>query len=473
VSPRARADLLVCTALVAGVFVVYRGVFDVYFLNEDFSWLWRCRLAAPTTIWTLLTRDVMGGLYSWRPLLQLSFGLNEALWGVHPFGYRLAGLAWQALAACALYAIGARVADRRRGALAAALFAVHPVQVESLSWTCARGGPISTALLLLAMLGFLAWQHRRQRHGRQLWMVLVPFALALATLETSVVFVALVLAADVLLSPAMRLGRRLQLYAALLVVVVGLLSLRHASSPAAMNMNMVGFDPRWPLSAGQLALFVLRKLQATAALLLTLDGQPGWVTAAIAVAAAAAAVVCWWRGRWLGLWGLVWILVASAPFTLLLLGPYPRHLHLAMVGFGLLFAELLVTVADAVARRNRRLAVVCVGGLMVLWFGLMVRNIDQAAAEVVERGRLSEALLTDLRRLVPHPQPGSELAFYRLGDLRAHQHVFVYGFEDAVRLLYNDDTLRIQFGTQGSAPQATYQLWYADGRLVLVSGARS
>ena len=484
VNRRRCTDLAAYGALVTVIFVVYRGVFGIYFLNEDFSWLWRCRLVAPTTIWTLLTRDVMGGLYSWRPVLQLSFGLNEAIWGVDPIGYRAAAMAWQALAAGALYAIVSRVADQWRGGLAALFFAVHPMHVESLGWTCAGGGPISTALLLLALLGYLAWRHNRDRrgrdrlgrdrHGRGLWMVLVPFALALATLESSLVFVALVLTLDVFLpAPAMRLGRRLQLYAGLFAVLVAFLWLRHASSGAAMDMNLVGFDSRWQLSVVQFLAFVLHKLQAMAAMLLTFEQQPDWVTSSIALALILAAAACWWRGRWLGLWGVMWIVVAGAPFTVLLMGPFPRHLHLATVGVGLLFAELLATLAELIARRTRQLAMVCATGLMVLWLGQMVRRIDHTTAELTERGRVGAALLQDLHRLVPAPPPGSELAFYGTGDLRAHQHVFVYGFDDAVRLLYDDGSLRVHLGPRGSAPQATYQLSYADGRLALLSDDRS
>lgn len=499
----ASADLLVYSALVVVVIAVYRRTLAVYFLNEDFSWLWRCRLVPPTSTWTLLTRDVMQGLYSWRPLVQLSFGLNEAAWGVHPLGYRVTALLWQALAAGLLYAIVRRVAGPLRGGLAALLFAVHPVHVESLSWTCARGAPISTAFVLLALFGYLAWRrgdYRKQtgRHqtGRQqttdatsrqrsiwvcclsvccllsLWLVLLPFALALATLESSVVFVGLVLAADGLLPAApLRVGHRLQLYGGLVAVLVGFLWLHRTGSSAVTMMNMVGFGEHWPLSAGPLFVFVVRKLHAMAAMLLTLDPQSGWVTAAM-VGAVVLVGVCWWRGQRLGVWGLVWIVLTGAPFTLLLLGPYPRHLHLVSVGFALLFAELLASTAESVGRWNRRLAVVCVAGLMVLWFARMVREIDQATAVLVERGRASAALLADLQRLVPQPGPGSELAFYGLGELRGQQQVFVYGFDDAVRLLYNDGSLVTHLGPRGSAPQATYQLVYADGHLLLLNGER-
>lgn len=459
-----RRDAAVCALLSVAVFAAYRGAFQVYFLNEDFSWLWRCRMGA-NTIWTLLTRDVMLGLYSWRPLLQLWFGLNEAIWGVHPFGFRLAILVSHAAGACVLYAIGTQVGDWRRGALAALIFAVHPLHVESLNWTCAAGGPISTAFLLVALLGYLRWR----RGVGSVWVVWASFALALATQETAVVFLALVVAADVLIpGPAPRIAARVRLYAGVIAVVAGFALLHRVATAATMNMYMVGFNPRWSLSPVALVGFVLRKLQVAAAMLLTLDAQPSAVILPIAAALALGALVCWWRGRPLGLWGLACIVIATAPFALLPLGPYPRHLYLALVGFAVLFAELLASVAEVLGRWNRRIAVVCVAGLMVLWLGYMMRRIDAEMAGFIERGRLAEALLTDLYRLVPAPRAGSTLAFYHLGDLRARQNVFVYGFDDAVRVLYDDASLQTQLGALGTAPDATYHFMYDGGRLALI-----
>ncbi|MBI3783581.1 MAG: glycosyltransferase family 39 protein, partial [Deltaproteobacteria bacterium] len=176
------AQTLAWVLLTAAIVIVYRRIFGVYFLNEDFIWLRVCRFLPGRGLWTLLTHDVMVGRYSWRPLVQVSFAVNQWLGGLNPFGYRFEVLLWQVISAFVLYGIVCRVGDAPRALVAALLFAVHPLQVESLAWTCARGGPISTAFLLLAVLAYLRWR----RGGHAVW-VAMPFGFAMATQENSVV----------------------------------------------------------------------------------------------------------------------------------------------------------------------------------------------------------------------------------------------------------------------------------------------
>ena len=126
-APRWR-DGLIAVALAAAVLVVYRHAFAVYFLNEDFTWLRQCRFRSGRGLWQLLTQDVMGGTYSWRPLMQVSMAVSYAISGLDPFGYRLDSLVWHIGAVWLVYAIGRMVADRQRAVTAAVVFGLHPLQ---------------------------------------------------------------------------------------------------------------------------------------------------------------------------------------------------------------------------------------------------------------------------------------------------------------------------------------------------------
>jgi hypothetical protein len=75
-----------------------------------------------------------------------------------------------------------------------------------------------------------------------------------------------------------------------------------------------------------------------------------------------------------------------------------------------------------------------------------------------------------LLRELPDPQPGSTLAFYGMGNLVLHQGVLVYGLEDAVRLFYGDETLRVQLRPIKEPAGDAYRLWYHDGRLQRLDG---
>jgi protein O-mannosyl-transferase len=128
-----------------------------------------------------------GGLVRWafssfllghyQPLSWLSLAADRALWGGRPAGYHLTSLLLH-LADVLLFAALARrllAAARREesasvatdlGALvAAAVFALHPLRVESVAWATERRDVLSAAFCLAALLAWLATVDR-ERAGR-------------------------------------------------------------------------------------------------------------------------------------------------------------------------------------------------------------------------------------------------------------------------------------------------------------------
>jgi tetratricopeptide (TPR) repeat protein len=94
---------------------------------------------------------------NWIPLTWLSLHLDHRLWGAWPAGTLLENAALHALSAAILFVALAQLTGAvGRSAFVAALFAVHPLHVESVAWASERKDALSGVFW---MLGLLAYAH--------------------------------------------------------------------------------------------------------------------------------------------------------------------------------------------------------------------------------------------------------------------------------------------------------------------------
>jgi len=114
----------------------------------------------------------------WYPMVFTTFWVEYQLWGDSPLGYHLVNILLHGLGAVLAWRLLRRL--RVPGAwLAAALWAVHPVMVESVAWATERKNVLSGVFYLGAALAFLAWVER-VREGRRGWGVLAGSVLLFA-----------------------------------------------------------------------------------------------------------------------------------------------------------------------------------------------------------------------------------------------------------------------------------------------------
>jgi protein O-mannosyl-transferase len=99
------------------------------------------------------------------PLAYTTFRFERALWGLNPVGYHLVNILLHGLNALLVWTLLRRLA--MPGAwLAAALWALHPVQVESVAWITELKNTQSTLFCLLAVL---AWLRFADQHTTRRW----------------------------------------------------------------------------------------------------------------------------------------------------------------------------------------------------------------------------------------------------------------------------------------------------------------
>ena len=118
-----------------------------------------------------------GHIY-WQPLTWMSHMLDWQLFGPEAGGHHAVSLAFHVANTLLVFLLLERTTGAAwRSALAATLFGLHPLRVESVAWAAERKDVLSTCLWLLTTHAYVAYT-RRPRAGRYL-LVMLGLALGL------------------------------------------------------------------------------------------------------------------------------------------------------------------------------------------------------------------------------------------------------------------------------------------------------
>ena len=136
----------------------------------------------------------VGGIHSryFRPLYWMTFALEWRAFGLHAWGGHLVNVLAHALVCFLVYrfALALRL-DRAAAALAAVLFAVHPVHVETISYIACVGEMMMLAALLASFVFYL--DYRRDGRTLSIALAVVFFLAGLWSKEMTIVLPVLIL----------------------------------------------------------------------------------------------------------------------------------------------------------------------------------------------------------------------------------------------------------------------------------------
>ena len=169
---RAVIPALASLALVVATLAVYWPVFQADFVNYDDpeyvtdNPMVQQGLTAEMVRWALTTSHFS----YWHPLTWLSHALDCQLFGLHPAGHHAVSLLFHLANTVLLLALLRRMTGYLwRSAFVAALFALHPLHVESVAWVCERKDVLSTFFGLLSLGAYASYaqaQPQLQNPGR-------------------------------------------------------------------------------------------------------------------------------------------------------------------------------------------------------------------------------------------------------------------------------------------------------------------
>ncbi len=173
---------LLFAALLLATLAVYQPAWRGGFLWDDDAHVTEAALRS----WDGLRRIWfdLGATQQYYPLTHSAFWLMHRLWGDWTTGYHLVTILLHALSAC-LVAVILRRLKVPGAALAAAIFALHPVHVESVAWITELKNTLSGALYLGATLAYLRFDERRSSRAYALAAALFVLALLSKTVTAT------------------------------------------------------------------------------------------------------------------------------------------------------------------------------------------------------------------------------------------------------------------------------------------------
>jgi hypothetical protein len=142
-------------------------------------------IKAPVT-WQSLGRLFTQPHYNmWHPLTTFTNMLNYRLFGLNPIGHHFVSLLLHIASALLLFRLlNGETNQTWTSAFAAAVFALHPIQVESVAWAAELKTVLSGLFTILTMAAYVRYT-RQPRTGRYILLLLV-FGLCILTKPTVV-----------------------------------------------------------------------------------------------------------------------------------------------------------------------------------------------------------------------------------------------------------------------------------------------
>ena len=211
------AACIVCIFLAALVWIAFGQTLRHDFVNyDDNDYVWENpRITSGVTLYSIEWAFTHVHATNWHPLTTISHMLDVQLYGLQPWGHHLTNVLLHAtgvvLLFLALYnltspAVAAlyerrfsskeqpsppAVIDRPYSSLwpsafVAALFAVHPLRVESVAWISERKDVLSGVFFMLTLLAYAAYVRSGRDRTRNYTLVLICFALGLMCKPTLV-----------------------------------------------------------------------------------------------------------------------------------------------------------------------------------------------------------------------------------------------------------------------------------------------
>ena len=175
-----RSEIAISVALFLGTLLVFSRADDNDFVNYDdpIYVTENPRVQSGLTLGAIRWALTTGTAANWHPLTWISHMVDWSLFDDDPRGHHATNIIWHAFNTILVFLLFRRLTNGFWfSAFSAALFAWHPLRVESVAWIAERKDVLSGFLGLLALWTYVVYA--QQRKAKWYWFSLGAFALGL------------------------------------------------------------------------------------------------------------------------------------------------------------------------------------------------------------------------------------------------------------------------------------------------------
>jgi len=160
-----RPDILICLFLVIAILLVYRQVRNYSFVNyDDRQYVTQNHyVQAGLTLESIKWSFTAIHASNWHPLTWLSHMLDCQIYGMNPGQHHLTNVLFHILNTLLLFLVFKRMTGKLwQSGFVAALFALHPLHVESVAWVAERKDLLSTFFWMLTLWSYTRYVERSE-----------------------------------------------------------------------------------------------------------------------------------------------------------------------------------------------------------------------------------------------------------------------------------------------------------------------
>lgn len=451
-----------------------------YFVADDWSVLARNRLS-----WAEVPQWFLASRFSWyRPLFDLYIAIGSRVFGLNPLGYHVASIILYVIVSALVGILGLLLTgDRRVGALAALIFALHSCHSTAVMWIASANELLAGVFALASITFYVA--HRQNPRWYKLAGAVCGCVLAITAKETALfVPVAFLVYSLIFDLYAVKEKPRLGVFwpLLLLLVLVGIHTLRVLPAAASsITFDVVQIARNLAYYMAMQLLTVPKRFSEMAASPLAASTVFLAATSLLIVGL----VLVFTRKAWLRDQKRTLTLVFCVVLSLVALGPVifvvtERTAFLSSAGIALAFALLFVNAWDDLARRRTVLwALVLIA--LVLWVGANTVTLVRRNARWGEAGAASRSVFDQLGEYAETLPGDTQIWLLGLPDHIENAYAFRNVFPKAAQVLGYEQMIHVVLDTElDSLPAADKAklatepcdscrfvvLWYENGGLV-------